>query len=46
MTGLVRLPLVVLDGAERLGLDRDELMRVAGLTAGELTDPDTTTFWP
>jgi len=40
LTGLVRLPLVVLDGAERLGLDREELMRVAGLTAGELTDPD------
>jgi AraC-like DNA-binding protein len=40
MTGLVRLPLGLLDAAEGLGLDRAELMRVCDLTAEELADPD------
>jgi AraC-like DNA-binding protein len=40
LTGLVRLPLGVLDGAEKLGLDREELMRTCGLTREELANPD------
>ena len=39
-TQLARLPLLLLDYAERQGLDRDELMRGAGLSGGQLEDPD------
>jgi AraC-like DNA-binding protein len=40
MTGLARIPLNLLRGAERYGLERDELMRLAGLSPSELVDPD------
>jgi AraC-like DNA-binding protein len=40
MTGLARIPLIVLQSAEAHGLDRDELMRAAGLTEEELADAD------
>ena len=40
LTGLARIPLLVLQRAEELGLDRAELMRSAGLSAAELRDPD------
>ena len=40
LTGLVRLPLGLLDGAEKMGLDREELMRACDLTVEELANPD------
>ena len=40
LTGLVRIPLLVLEQASELGLDRDELMRAAALDEAELEDPD------
>jgi len=39
-TTLARRPLSLLAQAEELGLDRDELMAVAGLSEGELENPD------
>ena len=39
-TQLARLPLLLLDYAERQGLDRDELMRTAGLSGRQLESPD------
>ena len=39
-TGLARLPLMLLRHVEEFGLDRDELMRSAGLSTAELEDPD------
>ncbi|HXV76834.1 MAG TPA: AraC family transcriptional regulator [Candidatus Polarisedimenticolaceae bacterium] len=41
MTGLARIPLNLLAGAEQYELDRDELSAAAGLTPSELADPDT-----
>jgi len=38
--GLARLPLLLLNRAGELGLDRDELLRRAGLAEVELADPD------
>ncbi len=40
MTGLARIPLIVLQSAEAQGLDREELMHAAGLTEEELRDAD------
>jgi hypothetical protein len=40
-TQLARLPLLLLDYAERQGLDRDELMRGAGLSGGSSKIPTT-----
>jgi AraC-like DNA-binding protein len=40
LTGLTRVALLLLQGAERLGLDRDELIRSAGFREEELRDPD------
>jgi len=39
-TQLARLPLLLLDYAERQDLDRDELMRKAGLSGWQLESPD------
>lgn len=39
-TKLARIPLLLLDHAERQGLDRAELMAASSLTEGELADPD------
>jgi AraC-like DNA-binding protein len=41
MTGLARIPIGLIDkAARRYGLDREELIRLAGLTPTELDDPD------
>ena len=40
-TQLARSPLLLLDYAQRLGLDRRELVAGAGLTEAQLADPDT-----
>jgi AraC-like DNA-binding protein len=40
LTGIARLPLLVLDAAREMGLDEGELMRAAGLSEAELSDPD------
>jgi AraC-like DNA-binding protein len=39
-TGLARVPLLLLHHVDELGLEREELMRAAGLTEEELVDPD------
>jgi len=39
-TGLARLPIVLLDRAEKLGMDRAELVRMTGLTEETLADPE------
>jgi hypothetical protein len=39
-TGLARLPIVLLDRAEKLGMDRAELVRATGLTEEMLGDPE------
>jgi AraC-like DNA-binding protein len=40
MTGLARIPLNLLNGAEKYDLDRNELAVLAGLSPEELNDPD------
>lgn len=40
MTQLARTPLLLLDYAARLGMDRDVLVEVAGLSQKDLADPD------
>lgn len=40
LTGLARIPLLILQRAEKLGLDRAELMRAAGIEEDALRDPD------
>ena len=40
-TQLARTPLLLLDYAQRHGLDRRELVAGAGLTEAQLADPDT-----
>jgi AraC-like DNA-binding protein len=40
LTGLVRVPLLILHQAEEVGLDRKKLMAAADLTDEELSDPD------
>jgi AraC-like DNA-binding protein len=40
LTGLARLPLLMLARAKELGVDEGELLRAAGLTEPELSDPD------
>ncbi len=40
LTGLARLPLLLLGSAEALGLDHDELIEAAGLSDHDLQDPD------
>lgn len=40
MTQLARTPLLLLDYAARLGMDRNALMDVAGLSKKDLADPD------
>lgn len=40
LSGLARLPLIFLERSQDLGLDREELMRDAGLAESELSDPD------
>jgi AraC-like DNA-binding protein len=40
LTGLARLPLLILRRAEELGLDRDALLRRSRLEEQELNDPD------
>jgi hypothetical protein len=39
-SSLARLPLILLQGADDFGLDRDELMRDAGLSQSDLDEPD------
>ena len=39
-TALTRVPLILLEQAGRLGLDRRRLMTAAGLSSAELKDPD------
>ena len=40
MTGLARIPLALLEAADRYGLDRDELATLAGLSSSDLASPD------
>jgi AraC-like DNA-binding protein len=40
LTGLARIPLLILQRAEELGLDRAQLMSAAGIEEGSLRDPD------
>ncbi len=40
LSGLARLPLILLNRAAELGLDRDELVRLSGFAESELADPD------
>ena len=39
-TQLARAPLLLLDYAEQKGLDREELMRLAGIRPQDVQDPD------
>lgn len=41
LTNLVRIPLLMLEYAERFGMDRGELLRLASITPATLDDPDT-----
>ena len=41
LTNLARLPLLMLEYAERSGIDRDELLRLASVTPANIADPDT-----
>ncbi len=41
LTNIARIPLLILEYAERTGIDRDELLRQASLTSANLADPDT-----
>jgi len=41
LTNLARIPLLVLEYAERFGIDRAELLRLASITPATLADPDT-----
>ncbi len=41
LTNLVRIPLLMLEYAERFGIDRGELLRLASITPATLADPDT-----
>jgi AraC-like DNA-binding protein len=41
LTGIARIPLALLDEAEELGLQRDDLLRQAGLREEDLRQPDT-----
>ena len=41
LTNLARIPLLMLEYAERFGIDRGELLRLASITPATLADPDT-----